>query len=282
MRRFGPWRRCNRGKCLMNSGPKRNRYWPSTIHGRGDHDGGIAGWRVVGANRSRRGRSSPRWYMYCAQAVSGKRCRAISAAAAPFISTSSGGGTTGSSCVCGRRALPNMTKWQGSLGLGRASTAQGARRHSPKRPLDPIRPIGGKKGTKRSLLVDALGAPLSLIVSGANRHEVKLLDVTLDNIVVRRPKPTRRQPQHLCADKAYQGKPAQAVMRQRGYTPHVRQIRDETRAKRGGQPARRWVVERSHSWFNRFRKLLVRYEKKEANYLALTHCAAAIICFRMA
>ncbi len=111
---------------------------------------------------------------------------------------------------------------------------------------------------------------------------MKLLDVTLDGIVVLRPKPTTRQPQHLCADKAYQGEPAQAIMRHHGYTPHVRQIGDEAKAKRRGQRARRWVVERSHSWFNRFRKLLVRYEKKEANYLALTHCAAAIICFRMA
>ncbi len=266
----------------MNSGPRRSRSWPSAIHGRSDHDGGIAGWRVVGANRSRRGRSLPRWSMSCAQAVSGKRYRAISVVAAPFINTFSGGGTRGSSCACGRRASQNTMKWKGSLGLGRASTARWARPHSPKRLLDPIRQIGEKKGTKRSLLVDALGAPLSLIVSGANRHDVKLLDLTLDNIVVRRPKPTRRKPQHLCADKAYQGQPAQAVMRQRGYTPHVRQIRDETRAKRCGQPARRWVVERSHSWFNRFRKLLVRYEKKEANYLALTHCAAAMICFRRA
>ena len=265
----------------MNSGPRRNRSWPSTIHGRGDDDG-IVGWRVVGVNRSRRGRSSLPWSMYCAQAVSGKHCRAISAVAAPFTSTSNDGDTMGSSCASGRRASQNTMRWKGSLGLGRALMARWAKHHSPKRPLDPIRPIGGKKGTKRSLLVDALGAPLSLIVSGANRHDVKLLDLTLDNIVVRRPKPTRRKPQHLCADKAYQGQPAQAVMRQRGYTPHVRQIKDETRAKRRGQPARRWVVERSHSWFNRFRKLLVRYEKKEANYLALTHCAAAIICFRMA
>lgn len=148
--------------------------------------------------------------------------------------------------------------------------------------MDPIQRIGEKKGTKRSLLVDGAGAPLSLIVSGANRHDVKLLDVTLDSIVIDRPKPTHRKPQHLCADKAYQGKPAQTTMRDRGYTPHVRQIRDEARVKRRGQPARRWVVERSHSWFNRFRKLLVRYEKKKANYLALMHCAAAIICFRMA
>lgn len=132
------------------------------------------------------------------------------------------------------------------------------------------------------MLVDARGAPLSLVVSGAHRHDVKLLDLTLDALVVQRPRPTRRRPQHLCADKAYQGRPAQAVMRQRGYTPHVRQIGEAAPAQRRRHPARRWVVERSHSWFNRFRKLLVRYEKKTANYLALTHCAAAIICFRMA
>ena len=109
-----------------------------------------------------------------------------------------------------------------------------------------------------------------------------MLDTTLDGIVVARPEHTARKPQHLCADKAYQGQPAQISMRQRGHTPHVRQIRDEAKAKRGRQPARRWVVERSYSWFNRFRKLLVRYEKKEANYRAPAHCAAAIICFQMA
>ena len=132
------------------------------------------------------------------------------------------------------------------------------------------------------MLVDGAGAPLSLIVSGANRHDVKLLAATLEEIVADRPPPTRRRPQHLCADKAYAGQPAQRVMRQYGYTPHVRQIGEEAAAKRRGQQARRWVVERTHSWFNRFRKLLVRYEKKEANYSALTHCAAALISFRMA
>jgi transposase len=46
------------------------------------------------------------------------------------------------------------------------------------------------------------------------------------------------------------------------------------------QKARRWVVEVCHSWFNRFRKLLVRYEKLERSFLALNHLAAAIIAFR--
>ena len=157
-----------------------------------------------------------------------------------------------------------------------------AKRRWLKKRWAPTRRIGEKKGTKRSLLVDATGAPLSLIVSGANRHDVKLLATTLDQIIVRRPRPTRRRPQHLCADKGYSGRPAAAVMRDRGYTPHVRQIGQEPRRGRGRRRARRWVVERTHSWFNRFRKLLVRYEKKEANFLALLQCAAALICWRMA
>ena len=143
-------------------------------------------------------------------------------------------------------------------------------------------PIGEKTGAKRSLLVDALGVPLSLIVSGANRHDVKLLAATLDAMIIRRPKPTRRRPQHLCADKGYSGRPAAEVIRSRGYRPHVLQIGQEPRRGRGRRRARRWVVERTHSWFNRFRKLLVRYEKKEANFLALLQCAAALICWRMA
>ena len=139
-----------------------------------------------------------------------------------------------------------------------------------------------KKGTKRSLLIDGTGVPLSLIVSGANRHDVKLLAETLDSIVIRRPKPTRRRRQNLCADKGYSGKPAAAIMRARGYVPHVRQIGQETKPVRGRKhPARRWKVERTHSWLNRFRKLLVRYEKKADNFLGLLHCASALICWRM-
>lgn len=129
--------------------------------------------------------------------------------------------------------------------------------------------------------MDGAGVPLSLIVSGANRHDVKLLAATLDSIVIVRPKPSRRRRQNLCADKGYAGRPAAQVMQQRGYTPQVRQRGEEARACQKGQRARRWVVERTHSWFNRFRKLLVRYEKTAANFLALLQCAAALICWRM-
>ena len=130
--------------------------------------------------------------------------------------------------------------------------------------------------------MDGTGVPLSLIVSGANQHDVKLLAKTLDSIVIKRPKPTRRRRQNLCADKGCSGKPADAIMRARGYIPHVKQRGEETKAVRGRKhPARRWKVERPHSWFSRFRKLLVRYEKKAENHLALLHCASAVICWRM-
>jgi hypothetical protein len=46
--------------------------------------------------------------------------------------------------------------------------------------------------------------------------------------------------------------------------------------------ARRWVVERTHSWINRFRRLLIRWEKLEANYLGLLQFACALITYRAA
>ena len=150
-----------------------------------------------------------------------------------------------------------------------------------RRRWETTRPIGGKKGTKRSLLVDGRGAPLSLIVAGANRHDVKLLGLTLDAIVVKRPKPTARRPQNLCVDKGYAGKPAEKEMRDRGYIPHVPQKGIGQARRRNRRKARRWVVERTHSWMNNYRKLRVRYEKKVANFEGLLHLATALICWRM-
>ena len=71
------------------------------------------------------------------------------------------------------------------------------------------------------------------------------------------------------------------VIESHGYIAHVVDRRKEADAKRRDttKKARRWVVEVCHSWFNRFRKLLVRYEKFERSFVALNHIAAAIICF---
>jgi putative transposase len=132
------------------------------------------------------------------------------------------------------------------------------------------------------VLVEELGVPLSIVVTGANRHDVTQLEIVLDSIVIKRPEPTADQPQHLCADKGYEGKAAYQSIVDRDYTPHVRRRGEEIEAKKNvpGYRARRWVVEVCNSWFNRFRKILVRFEKTLSSYVALLHLAAAIICWR--
>jgi len=123
---------------------------------------------------------------------------------------------------------------------------------------------------------------LSIIVTGANVHDSKALEAVLDAIVVKRKRPRHRRSKHLCADAGYRGAPCRCTIDKHGYIPHVVNRRKEADAKRRhpGKKARRWVVEVSHSWFSRFRKLLVRYEKRVRSFLALNHLAAAIIAFR--
>lgn len=126
------------------------------------------------------------------------------------------------------------------------------------------------------------GVPLSLIVTGANRHDVSQLAAVQDGSVVQRPAPPERRSKHLCADAGYSGIPAPAIMEAHGYIPHVKGRRQEANEQRRDptKRARRWIVEVAHSWFNRFRKLLVRYEKLERSFLGLHQLAAAIIAFR--
>jgi putative transposase len=139
----------------------------------------------------------------------------------------------------------------------------------------------GKAGVKRSLLTDGAGIPLALVVDGANRNDLKLLAATLDGIVIARPAPTPTAPQHLCLDKGYDYASCRAEAVARGYVAHIRSRGEETRAKvqHPDGKARRWVVERTHSWLNRSRRLLVRWEKKSANYLAFVHLACAQLLF---
>lgn len=130
--------------------------------------------------------------------------------------------------------------------------------------------------------MDGRGVPLSIIVTGANRHDVSQLAAVLDGMVVQRPTPPARRSKHLCADAGYIGEVAQGIMKAHGYIPHVKGRGQEVTEKRRHptKRARRWIVEVAHSWFTRFRKLLVRYEKLARSFLGLTHLAAAIIAFR--
>jgi transposase len=139
-----------------------------------------------------------------------------------------------------------------------------------------------KGGTKRSLLVDARGVPLGIAVSGANRADGKLLGPTIDAVAIDRPAASEVR-QHLCLDKAYAGEPIEVLAQATGYVVHVPD-KANAKTKRQRQPgrrkARRWIVEVAHSWLNRFRGLLVRWAKKQSNYLSMLYFACAIICWR--
>lgn len=140
----------------------------------------------------------------------------------------------------------------------------------------------GKCGTKRSILTEANGVPVAVGVDGANRHDMKLTKPTLEAIVVDKPEATEEAPQHICLDKAYDFDEVRELVAALGYTAHIRTRGEEASSKKQipGYRARRWVVERTHSWLNRFRRLLIRWEKKAENYLAMLHFACAWITFR--
>lgn len=139
----------------------------------------------------------------------------------------------------------------------------------------------GKSGTKRHVVCDQRGAPLALVVTGANRHDKRVALRAVDATTVARPAPTQAAPQHLCGDKGYDFEDVREGFKERGYTAHI-PVRGETRgAGRRRYKAKRWVVERTHSWLNRHRRLLVRWEKSEKNYVALIYFAFALQLYRL-
>ena len=133
-------------------------------------------------------------------------------------------------------------------------------------------------------MTEGHGVPIGVAIDGANRHDMKLVRATIERIVVERPDPTEEQPQGICLDKGYDYDDVRAILHEFGFTAHIRSRGAEAKAlaREAGKRARRWVVERSHSWLNRFRRLLVRWEKKPAHYLAFLHFACGLIAFRAA
>jgi putative transposase len=125
-----------------------------------------------------------------------------------------------------------------------------------------------KKGVKRRVLTDARNVPVAVQITAANIHDKWMVGKTLDAVAPRAGRGIRR-PHHLCLDKGYDYWEPEAESRERGVTPDIR--------RRGEQPLmgcvrgepQRWVVEGTKSWHNRYRALLMRWERKTANYLAL-------------
>ena len=116
---------------------------------------------------------------------------------------------------------------------------------------------------------------MSFVVTGANRHDSVALEPLLKERAVN-PSPAKHV-LNLCLDAGYVGK--ENTVLTNGYIPHIRPRGEEKKLieRDPNFTARRWVVELAHSWFNRFRKLLPRYEKTDLSYNALTALAAAMI-----
>ena len=111
---------------------------------------------------------------------------------------------------------------------------------------------------------------------------MKLAQTTLEGIVIERPAPTEQAPQGLCLDKGYDYDEVRSIVEEFGFTAHIRARGEEALAlkRHAGFKPRRWVVERTHSWLNRFRRLLVRWEKRADTYLAMLHLACGLITWR--
>lgn len=125
--------------------------------------------------------------------------------------------------------------------------------------------------------------PIGVAVAGANVHDQKLVKETFESIPVRRPRTKLRRRQHLCLDKGYDAQSIRSLAARRRYIAHIpRKGEAAQRPHRRKAKARRWVVERTHSWTNRARRLLIRWEKKARNYLGFLHLQFALTAWNLA
>lgn len=133
-------------------------------------------------------------------------------------------------------------------------------------------------------MTEGHGVPIGLAIDGANRHDMKLVRATLESIVVKRPVASEGEKQNMCLDKGYDFDEVRALLAEFSFTAHIHARGEEALLLKheAGFRARRWVVERSHSWMNRFRRILIRWDKKPENYLAFLHFACALIALRAA
>jgi putative transposase len=136
----------------------------------------------------------------------------------------------------------------------------------------------GKLGTKRSVVTDARGVPVGFAVDGANVPDYKLLEETLDAMLVKPPETIADPSLNLCLDKGYDYDGPRQIACDYNLTAHIRCRGEESKTvpDHPNYKPRRWVVERVHSWINRFRRLLIRWEKKPQNYEAMLQFACGI------
>lgn len=131
------------------------------------------------------------------------------------------------------------------------------------------------------MATDGDGGPLGVVIAGANTVDQQLLGATIEAIVHERPDPAEVE-QNLCLDKGYDNPKGREAAAAAGYVPHIRRIGEEAKAcdRSKGHKPRRWVVERTFAWLSKCRGILVRYEKKDENYLGLIQLACGLLWYR--
>lgn len=135
-----------------------------------------------------------------------------------------------------------------------------------------------KLGTKRSGLCEGGGIPIGVCLEGANIHDMKLLSETIESMIIERPAYLETIV-NLCLDKAFDFRECEETIVENSMRPHIRRRGEEIKEKQEAIKPRRWPIERTFSWFNRYRRLLIRWEKNPDNYLAFIHIACCIMVF---
>jgi len=219
--------------------------------------------------------------MCCGRGFNGKPCQKI-CLAVPVRSmrTFASGSKPVPLRLFGDKGLQNMKKWKESLGSGNRLMPECTKPRLLKRLLEKIRQTGGKKGSKRHLLVDGHGVPLSAAVTGANVHDINgLQEVFAARAIAPR---DSAEVERLCADGGYRGKRAAGFIADAGFEGHVKTTESEFDEKKhnANYKPRQWVVEVALPWFAKLRKLLVRFEKLLSTHMVFTYLAAAIIVYR--
>jgi putative transposase len=128
------------------------------------------------------------------------------------------------------------------------------------------------------VLTDGRGVPVATIVTAANVNDHTALgELLAARIAVA---PARVPRPGLCLDAGYDIAATEGLVWAAEYTAHIRHRGEARPAHDPRVEPHRWLVERTHAWHNRFRRLLIRWEKKAENWLALICFANALIAFR--
>jgi transposase len=136
----------------------------------------------------------------------------------------------------------------------------------------------GKAGSKHHVITDAAGIPLATTLTGANAHDVTQLLPLVEAIPAiggKRGRP-RRRPKRVQGDRGYDSQPHRDELRRRGIASNLARRNTEHGS---GLGKTRWVVERTIAWLHQFRRLRIRYERRDDIHQAIMAIGCALICF---